>query len=645
MVYTFIAPQQSTLIRMLYPNSQTAAIVAAVPLLRSVFVRALHSTSSLQSTTRSRRPPLATPSFPFNVQGTKPASASALSRSNEPKFTQHPSGPDKRPGQHVPTSPRRLAKFDSPPHLRRGGPMGIISPHESRDSRDSRPHQFPFSQPFTPTTYPTPLSSLPASSAQPRLFDLFALQRPLIETLKTRHGDDATTTYIQSLSLSHFLSSDHPSSRVILGAETGSGKTLAYLLPVMSHLKQTEIESSTSYDPTLTTRSGKLLPRAIVLSPTHELTRQSTAMAKGLIHGIKLSVRGMSSTKDGGVGQLRGNVDMLFGTGSMMRRMLGLKRPDEETKAYEDGEASDKHDWVGMDRVDWVVIDEADVLLGQCVPVLQLLYLLRHGTGKDFVDETMTTLRQIQTSRPNLKIILCTATFPPSLLHLLSTDPLLSSSPFTHLLSPALHKLPANLEARFVPRSGSGGPLDDVCREVKRVMAEDAQSRKDLVTASGTEIDRSKMVVFCNTDQKVRMLSSLLVKKGLPNLAWTGEAQQREKGTNGALNSFLLHPNTDVETAMVVEPGVTAPPRILVTTSLLSRGLDFSPLVSTVFLVDQPRDILDFVHRAGRAGRAGRKGRVVVFGMGDGRGGVTGAFGKQLIGVVGKKERVSRRRL
>ena len=53
---------------------------------------------------------------------------------------------------------------------------------------------------------------------------------------------------------------------------------------------------------------------------------------------------------------------------------------------------------------------------------------------------------------------------------------------------------------------------------------------------------------------------------------------------------------------------------MLVTTSLLSRGLDFTPAVKHVFLLDEPRDMLDFLHRAGRTGRAGRVGNVVVFG-------------------------------
>jgi ATP-dependent RNA helicase MRH4 len=70
-------------------------------------------------------------------------------------------------------------------------------------------------------------------------------------------------------------------------------------------------------------------------------------------------------------------------------------------------------------------------------------------------------------------------------------------------------------------------------------------------------------------------------------------------------------------------PGVCDPaqtPHVLVTTSLLSRGLDFSPMIKHVFIVDEPRNMIDFLHRAGRAGRAGEAGKVVVFGRTKGRG-------------------------
>ncbi|KAF5392843.1 hypothetical protein D9757_001040 [Collybiopsis confluens] len=61
---------------------------------------------------------------------------------------------------------------------------------------------------------------------------------------------------------------------------------------------------------------------------------------------------------------------------------------------------------------------------------------------------------------------------------------------------------------------------------------------------------------------------------------------------------------------------LSATPHVLLTTSLLSRGLDFSPQVRHVFIVDEPRNVVDFLHRAGRTGRAGGEGVVVVFGKG-----------------------------
>jgi len=49
----------------------------------------------------------------------------------------------------------------------------------------------------------------------------------------------------------------------------------------------------------------------------------------------------------------------------------------------------------------------------------------------------------------------------------------------------------------------------------------------------------------------------------------------------------------------------------MVTTSLLSRGLDFSPEVKHVFIVDEPRNMIDFLHRAGRSGRGSDRGREI----------------------------------
>ena len=78
-------------------------------------------------------------------------------------------------------------------------------------------------------------------------------------------------------------------------------------------------------------------------------------------------------------------------------------------------------------------------------------------------------------------------------------------------------------------------------------------------------------------------------------------------------------------------------PRVLVTTSLLSRGIDFDPSVRHVLIVDAPRNMVDFVHRAGRTARAGMEGKVVIFGKRKGRGSAEGdRFMEKLKELTGK---------
>ncbi|TYJ52674.1 hypothetical protein B9479_006723 [Cryptococcus floricola] len=506
--------------------------------------------------------------------------------------------------------------------------------------------------------YPTPPRLSTAEQAAPTPFREFALEEGLIQSLEELYGPEGKTSPIETISFKHFtqpssLSSAPPGSqRVILGAETGSGKTMSYLIPLFHHLKSTD--TGPSNDPSL---DEALFPRALVLSPTHELTRQSTQFAKLLSHHTKLSVSGLSSTSSGRLDR-RGVVDVLLGTLGSVRRGFGMRQRTKEQKDREDfilGKAIRPDDEIreGLvkgEKVEWVVIDEADVLL-----------------GGDFYKDTIAVLEHI----PHANLILCTATLPPFLLNLLSTHPFFNPAPapapFVHLLSPGLHKLPEKLLARFVRPSQTGNKHGDVAHQVRLTLAEDAKAAK----AAGIQLkagEESKIVVFCNTDKMVEQVSSVLGTKKIDCLAWTGAGGERLRGKNGSLDDFLLRPSlpgrpsstqslapasdaSDSQSGLedpssptlsLEDEPLNDPPslptpehddplpssrpctnlvkpqpkrRVLVTTSLLSRGLDFHPSVSSVFLVQPPRDVLDFVHRAGRAGRAGRPGRVVVFGI------------------------------
>ena len=356
--------------------SQATAIAASVPLLHEILVRALHFTHLILKggpRTVQNPPRLRAKSFGLVPRARTNAVVPASTLRPSPSSSSNPNGAlqsgssnprpstssSSRSEQTPPTSSRRLARLDTPPHQREkrvgntiGGPVPVIIPRGSKIS------PYPQSKPFLPTTYPTPDASADTHSAAPKRFEEFPLHPTLLHPLHERFGTTGKTTAIQTLSLRHFLPSFDSPARVLLGAETGSGKTLAYLLPMFSHLKSTDQERASGWD-----KGEDLSPRALVLTPTHELSRQSTGMAKMLCHHVKLSVVGMSATKYGGVGDRRGAVDVLFGTGAMTRRMLGLASPRAEV-TQEDGE---RKAYLGVERLDWVVIDEADVLFGAAI--------------------------------------------------------------------------------------------------------------------------------------------------------------------------------------------------------------------------------------------------------------------------------------
>lgn len=393
---------------------------------------------------------------------------------------------------------------------------------------------------------------------------------------------------------------------MLLGAETGSGKTLAYLLPILHFLKKTDKAarepaipraapsgSIPGFDdpecPPAEAPRTAIRPRALILCPTHELARQITATAKALSHDVKLRVRGLSSTANGISDLIRNaelngdaSVDVLVGTGRSILRSI------------ERGEIS-------ATAIEWIAIDEADVLL-----------------GTEFAEETSQILaapakHATQVDRTP-SIILSTATIPPSLVDYLQTH----YPKMQKVLSPALHRLPSKLATRFVPWSGSGNKLADVAHEVKRVFAADAREIAD--SPANSDGDKSRLLIFCNAASKVKSLEKVLVDKGIPCVAMTGEADERKRGSNGALDAFLVAPGqAKAQSSQTGSTGAHSrkTPRVLITTSLLSRGLDFAPNVKHVFLLDTPRDVLDFVHRAGRTGRAGRAGDVTIFGNGS----------------------------
>ena len=245
--------------------------------------------------------------------------------------------------------------------------------------------------------------SVPVTFSSPPLLD--GLRDSVHQVL----GKSANPTPIQALSLKHLFSDAPEWRQYLLASETGSGKSIAYLLPMLHHLKKSELaapESTSSA--TLPERQRAVNPRALVLAPTHELSRQLSSLAKALLHNTKLKVlcasrANVKSTPrmtftaskmaarfaddtDGTLSMppLGGYrpVDVLVGTPNKLLEMTRGRKWDrikDETDKNLAAELSGLRNEsssrgtepeMGLQNVEWVIVDEADILFGNSSSLL-----------------------------------------------------------------------------------------------------------------------------------------------------------------------------------------------------------------------------------------------------------------------------------
>ncbi|TFK26076.1 P-loop containing nucleoside triphosphate hydrolase protein [Coprinopsis marcescibilis] len=308
---------------------------------------------------------------------------------------------------------------------------------------------------------------------------------------------------------------------------------------------------------------------------------------------------------------------------------------------------------LGLGNIEWAVIDEADVLLDPDFQEVTRLLLSDVSKAKGHiipVDNFPTGSPSPQSATTDsgnpveypFNFLLSTATIPSSLSNYLS----LCHPNLLKLASPKLHKLPDTLKVDYVKWTG-GNRFKDVERRIREVWAQDAvevdSRRKAAYGRQETAKPAlSKVLIFCNKSAKVQEMSRYLEENGILNVAVTSgrEVQRldaptedgtpgsnklpaRGRGSNKYLGGFLkpirpANSGSKIEAtdaaALTTRPKLKNPhmlsdpsttPHVLITTSLLSRGLDFDPEVKNVFIVDEPRSMVDFLHRAGRSGRMG----------------------------------------
>jgi ATP-dependent RNA helicase MRH4 len=523
----------------------------------------------------------------------------------------------------------------------------------------------------------------------------------LLQSIQDNLTFQATPTNIQKLSFTHFFGKraqietpiverSQPSPPTLLAAETGSGKSIAYLVPLLHALKFSENKVKDQEDPSYRNRPTNS-PRALVIAPTHELSRQLSAFAKGLSHNIKIKVlctsqanKGTSTgqhlqtavedetVETGEIAVLRASqkeeevyalpahgvvpVDVVVGTPA---RLLDLTRG----RAWKDEiEAKLPHNsdkktpapslppvgWkpeIDLSYVEWVVVDEADVLL-----------------NPDFVDSMEMLLGAISDIRkpsyPSslypFNLVLSSATIPPALNAYLQEK----LPTVTRLTSINLHQLPPSIVPEHFTWTG-GNKMADIVNRMKNVWAEDASAHAAAVANADTlfktskgkrkvtvpPLQKSKVIIFCNKSTKAEAIANHLIEHDIPAVPLvrtisefssaekppsedeeqaevgagrTGGRRRpavRARNNDNAIAPFLRSrkPDGTITPDTPLKPQSENDPLVLVTTSLLSRGLDFNSSVKHVFIVDEPKNMVDFLHRAGRTGRAGQAGKVVIF--------------------------------
>jgi ATP-dependent RNA helicase DeaD len=98
-------------------------------------------------------------------------------------------------------------------------------------------------------------------------------------------------------------------------------------------------------------------------------------------------------------------------------------------------------------------------------------------------------------------------------------------------------------------------------------------------------------MIFCNTKEETRQVSTFLLGKGLPSAMLSSDLPQKKR-------------------ERVMAQFRSGEIRHLVTTDVASRGIDIEDL-SHVFIFSTPDSPEQYIHRAGRTGRVGKSGRAI----------------------------------
>ncbi|AGO13058.1 AaceriAFL102Wp [[Ashbya] aceris (nom. inval.)] len=372
----------------------------------------------------------------------------------------------------------------------------------------------------------------------------------------------------------------------MLAAETGSGKTMSYLMPLVDYLKREEQAMGAGEE---RAKLGAL--RSLILVPTHELVEQVYMTLEKLQDPLQLQTFKLDRNtpyKDI-VEAFKSGVDIMVTTPGKLRGLFKIRmlhRPDRI-----------------LSQVRFAVIDEADTLMDQ-----------------SWVQETYSCIKSLRDAN---HLVFCSASVPMEFEKAMNKL-------FPNLqvvASERLHRINKHSNIKVINvalRPYNGSKMKALAQALYAIMKDG--------TGEGYE---KRCVVFVNEADSVNsIVDTLRDKFGHDVRGLTGEHsvddrlatiapfirappriqdQVRPNGPEKPQERKLPNSNIKVtESKDSEQRSVSSPLKVLVTTDVLSRGINFKG-VKHVILYDVPAKSIDLVHRVGRTGRMNEKGHVYIF--------------------------------
>jgi ATP-dependent RNA helicase DDX52/ROK1 len=392
----------------------------------------------------------------------------------------------------------------------------------------------------------------------------------------------ADPTEVQMASLPLLLSTDSPPDLLTV-APTGSGKTLAFLIPLIQGILRAR-----SNDDSGTHTAANHQASAIILAPTKELVGQIVNEGRKLTArtGVTISVvrKGMQIA---GLSQVELHDEKSSesdapekpngrATSGAVRSDILVSTPLALLNAIDAGEEAQA---ASLPHIQHLVLDEADVLLDPL-----------------FRSQTLTVWKAC--NHPRLQVSLWSATMGSNIEELAMRS--------IHEYQAESRKHSQHQVLRCVV-----GLKDSAVSSISHRMVYAATEPgkllglRDLLHPRPKQDDKKQQplrppfLVFTQTIERATALYSELLYD-IPSEA------------GGLERVAVLHSDlSDTKRADVMTSFRNGRVWVLITTDLLSRGVDFRG-VNGVVNYDIPTTTAAYVHRAGRTGRAGRQGGIAV---------------------------------